>query len=292
MKAEKVAAVGDIVITRVREYEHAREPEVFFEDATEVRRALDEEPWLSEWCTAGGRLRLAFQAFVLEAPGTLMLVDPCIGNDRQRFFLPQPLQTSFLEDLADSVGGLERIDVVAFTHLHFDHIGWSTHRVHDRWAPTFPWARHVIPGDEWEHWRVAVERDPETDFTRAVDESIHPLFVDELVQLVDSDHELADGIRLRSTAGHSPGHVSIDIESNGERAVITGDVLHHPVQVHEPGWQMRADLDLVRGVSARSDLVDEVVDSGALMIGTHFAGCCAGHVEADDRGRRRFRAIA
>jgi glyoxylase-like metal-dependent hydrolase (beta-lactamase superfamily II) len=293
VRAEPVATIGDVVITRVGEIESARAPEAFFDDdASDVRRALSEQRWLADWCTDDGKLRLSFQAFVVETPDTVILVDPCIGNDRASFLFPEPLHTTFLEDLAEAVGGLAHIDVVAFTHLHFDHIGWSTIRTDDVWAPTFPWARYVIAGTDWDHWRSVTERGPESDFTRAIDESIRPLFEHDVVQLVDSDHQLAAGVRLRNTSGHSPGHVSIDIESNGQRALITGDVIHHPVQVHDPRFRARVgvDDDRDRALGVRVGLVEELTDTGTLMVGTHFAGCCAGHVERDEHGSRRFRA--
>ena len=286
MKAEPVATVGDIEITRIREYEHQRQPEVLFDDALAVQDAVHDQRWVSEWCDADGRLRLTFQAFLIKTPEHLILLDPCIGNDKKCFIPGTPFRTTFLDDLREAAGDLARIDVIAYTHLHLDHVGWSTHLVDDRWVPTFPWARHIIVGDEWEHWDRG--HDPSTDYDRAVDISIRPLLEDELVDLVDADHSIAPGVRLRPTPGHSPGHVSVAVSSGGDEAFITGDLIHHPVQLHEPRWPLRADHDVARGADARSGIVEELAGGPVLLIGTHFAGRCAGHIERDSGGHRFY----
>jgi glyoxylase-like metal-dependent hydrolase (beta-lactamase superfamily II) len=296
VRAEHVATVGDVVVSRVAEYEQIRAPEVFFDDSTSVRQALADEPWLQAFTTPADELRLMIQAFVVETADTVILVDPCIGDDRSRtrLFLDKPSNTTFLQDLSDLVGDLRRIETVAFTHLHVDHVGWSTSRSATGWDPVFPWARHVIAGSEWEHWRAVADTGTVSDFTLAIDESIRPLFEHDLVALVDGDVQLAPGVRLRDTSGHSAGHVSMHLESRGARALITGDVLHHPVEVYEPSLTKRAGLDLdpSRAVRARVELVDELTDREVLMIGTHFASGCAGFVERGSGGRRRFRTIA
>jgi glyoxylase-like metal-dependent hydrolase (beta-lactamase superfamily II) len=295
MKAEHVARVGDITITRVGEYLQVRDVGVFYEDADRLGGVLAGEEWLRPYCTADRQLLVMIQAFVVDTPEAVILLDPCIGDDRtrQRLFHDKPAHTTFLDDLEDAVGDLRRVDVVAFTHLHLDHVGWSTTRSGDGWTPTFPWARHVVAGPEWEHWRHEAEVGAANDFTWAIDESIRPLFDEGLVDLVDANHALATGLRFRDTSGHSAGHVSLEIESNGQRALITGDVFHHPVEVHDPGCRKRTGLDLDpgRALAARVDLVEDLTDTDTLMIGTHFPGCCAGYVERGARGRHRFRAL-
>lgn len=289
MSADRLATVGDITISRVREHGHDRPPEIFFDDADVVARTIATTDWLAPWCV-DGLLRLNFQAFVVETPTSTILIDPCLGNGRTRSIMGHMLDTPFLDDLRGVVGELDRIDTVVYTHLHFDHIGWSTTEVDGRWVPTFPGARHLIVGAEWDHWRAEVERGPTTDFTRAVSESIAPLFDHDLVDLVDAGHEVAPGVRLRDTAGHSPGHVAIDVRDGGGHAVITGDLMHHPVQVADPQRPTRFDDDPARAAAVRVDLVDELAASGALLIGTHFAGDCAGYVDGSGAHRSFYAA--
>ncbi len=239
MEVESVASVGSIEIVRVREHEHVRDPDVFFDDAQEVRRIIDREIWLSDWCDEG-MLRLTFQAFLLKTVDSVILVDPCIGNDR-KFFIPgTPFHTDFLDQLRDAVGDLNLIETVAYTHLHLDHIGWSTTLVEGQWIPTFPWARHVIIGEEWENWEAG--HDPYTDLDRAIDFAIRPLFEAGLVDLVDHGCSIAPGVQFRATSGHTRGHASMDLYSDGQHALITGDAIHHPVQVYEPRWTNRGTM--------------------------------------------------
>ncbi|HAD07925.1 MAG TPA: MBL fold metallo-hydrolase, partial [Porticoccaceae bacterium] len=59
----------------------------------------------------------------------------------------------------------------------------------------------------------------------------------------DPNHRVNDEISLIPTPGHTPGHASVLIQSNGEEAVITGDMFHHPLQMAKPGWIDMADVD-------------------------------------------------
>jgi glyoxylase-like metal-dependent hydrolase (beta-lactamase superfamily II) len=87
-------------------------------------------------------------------------------------------------------------------------------------------------------------------------------------------------IRLTPSIGHTPGHVSVMIESEGERAVITGDMSHHPCQVAHPDWTL-GDDDPKAAILTRSRLFAEWADQPILVIGTHFPAPTAGHVVRD-----------
>ena len=196
------------------------------------------------------------------------------------------------EDLADGaedfLGGLaaagyprEAIDFVLCTHLHFDHVGWNTLREGERRVPTFPNARYLFARAEWEHWSARPTARP----TRPrFDATVRPIVDAGLADLVEPDHKLCDSVRLVPTAGHTPGHVSVEIASQGERAFITGDMTHHPVQWAEPGWKMPADVDSrpprPRGAGSRARSATTAV----LVIGTHYAPPCAGHLVRGERG--------
>jgi glyoxylase-like metal-dependent hydrolase (beta-lactamase superfamily II) len=285
MKADEHRDIGGVRFLRVKELTRVRPPEVFFgEHATQVVDTIRRhERWLGQYVEVvdgGPHLLLTFQAFVLESGGNKILVDPCLGNGKDRV-LVGALQTTFLEDLDEAVGGIDTIDLVVCTHLHFDHVGWCTTLRDGRWTPTFPQARHIVVGHEWEHWNFETAKDPDTDFARAVEDSVRPVVSAGLVDFVESDHQITSEIRLRPTAGHSPGHVSIDISSAGERAVISGDALHHPIQVVQPGLGNRFDADQPQAIDVRRALNEELIDSETLLIGTHFAGQVAGYVRRD-----------
>jgi glyoxylase-like metal-dependent hydrolase (beta-lactamase superfamily II) len=83
------------------------------------------------------------------------------------------------------------------------------------------------------------------------------------------------------TPGHTPGHVSVAIESRGERAVITGDMVHHPCQIGRPDWSPEFDSDKKTAAETRMKMVDAWADAPILVIGTHFAAPTAGRVRRD-----------
>src|SRR4030095_10372130 len=109
-----------------------------------------------------------------------------------------------------------------------------------RVVPAFPNARYLFARAEWEHWST---RTGAETYTPTIDVAVRPIVEAVLADVVEPDHKLCDSVRLVPTAGHTPGHVSVEIASQGERALITGDMTHHPVQWAEPDWTMAADSD-------------------------------------------------
>jgi glyoxylase-like metal-dependent hydrolase (beta-lactamase superfamily II) len=95
------------------------------------------------------------------------------------------------------------------------------------------------------------------------------------------DHRISPEVRLRPTPGHTPGHVSVLIESEGQRAVITGDIAHHPCQMAHPEWVTSLDSDAQAAAATRAKLFAEWADQPILVIGTHYAAPTAGHVKRD-----------
>jgi glyoxylase-like metal-dependent hydrolase (beta-lactamase superfamily II) len=114
-----------------------------------------------------------------------------------------------------------------------------------------------------------------------MNDSIRPIFAANLAQLVELDHVLCSEIRLIATIGHTPGHVSVAIESQGERAVITGDVIHHPAQIARPDWSVRFDSDAACARATRKALLGEWAEAPILVIGTHFPPPTAGCIRRD-----------
>ncbi|MCF2530693.1 MBL fold metallo-hydrolase [Yinghuangia soli] len=197
-----------------------------------------------------------------------------MGNDRGDR-LPFPgLQTTWPDDLAALGYPPAAIDAVVCTHLHFDHVGWHTRLDAGRWVPTFPEARHLVVREEWEHWKAG----PEEPWLVPLHDTLDPVAEAGLLDLVPADHVVAPGVRLEPTPGHTPGQVAVVIESVGEWAVITGDVVHHPLQFTVPGMASAADHDAVLAAEARRVFVRRYADTGVLVIGTHFPGPTAGHL--------------
>jgi len=215
---------------------------------------------------------------VVQAPGLNLVVDTCIGNDKPRALLGgRALQSAFLDSLAEAGCPREAVDVVVCTHLHVDHVGWNTMLVDGGWVPTFPNARYLIGRREYEHWT----RDGDEEQQVILGDSVRPVFDQGLATLVEMNHRISPEIRLTPTPGHTPGHVSVLIESGGARAMITGDMLHHPVQFGHPEWSPTFDSDPVAGANMRRAVMEGVAEEPVLVIGTHFAAPTAGHVRRD-----------
>ncbi len=277
--------IGDVKITRIVELEMQTpysEKRPFIRDATP--EALKGTDWLyPHFVTPEGHLNVSIHALLVQAPGLNLVVDTCIGNDRPRGITgKRPLATKFLESLEAT--GVKRTDVnaVVCTHLHVDHVGWNTMLDGDKWVPTFPNARYLIGKQEFAHW--SNEEDGEAPQILA--DSVQPIFDAGLADLVAMDHKLTNSIRLMPTPGHTPGHVSVVIESGGKTAIITGDLMHHPCQIAHPDWAPDFDSDKAAAIATRKQFLGDMADQPILVIGTHFAAPTAGHVRRDGAAYR------
>jgi glyoxylase-like metal-dependent hydrolase (beta-lactamase superfamily II) len=269
-------AVGRLRVTAVVERAGPTRPTWLLPDAgpEAVER---HRGWLApHFLDDKGRLLQSIHTFVLQAPGLTALVDTCVGNDKDRggrapFHM---MRTSFLEDLRAAGFPPESIDVVVCTHLHVDHVGWNTRLDHGRWVPTFPRARHLFARQEWEHW--SSERDEDTK--RIMADSVQPVLDAGLADLVDTDHRISDEIWFEPTPGHTPGHVSVRLRSGEGEAVITGDLMHHPIQMAEPQWATPFDTDAEQARKTRRAFCERYADTGVTVLGTHFHDPTAGRI--------------
>jgi glyoxylase-like metal-dependent hydrolase (beta-lactamase superfamily II) len=269
--------VGRCTITSILEeqIEHIP-PELFFPDATAADVAR--HPWLvPDFADRDGRIALRVQALVIETGGRTVLVDPCVGNGKT-LDLPfwHQRQWPFRERFAEAGFAPERIDTVVHTHLHADHVGWDTRLSDGRWVPTFTRARHLYTLRELA-WCEA-GGNPGINHVHA--QSIAPILEAGLADIVPEDADLDDGLRLEPTPGHTPGHVSLWLESDGESALVSGDFLHHPVQCAEPAWHETGDEDREQARATRHAMLARAAASRTLFVGTHFATRPAGRIVA------------
>ena len=100
-------------------------------------------------------------------------------------------------------------------------------------------------------------------------------------RLVPLDYRISPEVRLTPTTGHTPGHVSVVIESEGQKAVITGDMSHHPCQMAHPEWATGFDSDAPAAAATRRRMFAEWADEPTLVIGTHYAAPTAGRIRRD-----------
>ncbi|TNF23203.1 MAG: MBL fold metallo-hydrolase, partial [Deltaproteobacteria bacterium] len=261
--------VGDVTVTVVMETTDRMGGEFVrrnvIPDATRERLAA--LPWLApDWLDAAGDPYLVTQAFVLQSGGVTIVVDTCLGDDKERRNPAfHALKTGFLERLAAAGVAPEAVDVVLCTHLHFDHVGWNTRWDGARWVPTFPRARYLFARVEWEHWGAHGGLD------YVLNDSVRPVFAAGLADLVETDHVVTPEVALVPTPGHTPGHVSVRIRSRGEEALVTGDMIHHPCQVGHPEWTGPADSDRALAHATRAAALEDAAARDVLVLGTHFA---------------------
>jgi glyoxylase-like metal-dependent hydrolase (beta-lactamase superfamily II) len=268
--------VGGVKITRIVEMDLPVPAGVIPQaTAAELRKSAWLYPhFVSEDDTT---LKLSVHALLVGVPGLKLVVDTCVGNDRPREITGGlPLATPFLQHLAEVGWSREGVDAVVCTHLHVDHVGWNTMLENGKWTPTFPKARYLIGRSEYDFW--SVHDDPEQQ--AMMGDSVKPIFDAGLAELVELDHVISPEIRLTPSIGHTPGHVSVMIESEGEQAAITGDMTHHPCQMAHPDW-MVGDHDPKAAALTRSRLFAEWADQAILVIGTHFPAPTAGRVVRD-----------
>lgn len=273
--------IGEIKITRVVELEAVGGTRFILPDAT--REACRDLDWMRpHFMDESGNLIMSVHALVIDTGDMRVLVDTCIGNDKERSIPAwSHLQTGFLTDLEAAGYPRESIDYVLCTHLHVDHVGWNTMWVDGQWVPTFPQARYLMARKEWTYWDANEE---EADYGPILADSVRPVIEAGLVDLVEEDHALSNEIFLEPTPGHTPGHVSVHIRSQGSEAVITGDCIHHPVQITNTHWCSSADFDQGQGRQTREAFLERYSEQDILIIGTHFATPTAGYVRPRNKG--------
>lgn len=266
--------VGDIEITPIIEIEGGDLIQKIIPNATPENIA--KISWLKPFfADEKNNLKALVQSFVIETAGERIVVDTCIGNNRVR---PQTqkwsnLKTDFLSHFEKQFKR-ETINKVICTHLHFDHVGWNTMLGNDRWIPTFPNARYLFVENEFNYWKDFPKEEIEDDFA-GFREAVLPVLNAGLVDLVAADHKISDEISLIPTHGHTPSHVSILIKSKGRKAVITGDVFHHPCQIAYPDWKS-FDTNSKQALASRLALLERFADTETLIIGSHFASPTGG----------------
>jgi len=213
----------------------------------------------------------------VETPKHRIVVDTGLGNDKQGRNVPawNNRNTPFLETLTAAGFSPDSIDTVLCTHLHVDHVGWNTRLVGGKWAPTFANARYVFGQTEYEHWR---DHRDSPDKKAVFEDSVKPIVDAGMADLIASDARLFDEITMIPTPGHSPGHMSIHIQSDGEQALLTGDAAHHPCQMARLDWSSTVDSDPVQSTATRRRLFSRFADQPTLVIGGHFG---AGHIKRD-----------
>jgi glyoxylase-like metal-dependent hydrolase (beta-lactamase superfamily II) len=215
-------------------------------------------------------IRSRVLTFVVKSRGKTILLDAGVGG----WGLWRFGDGHLLDSLRDLDVSPEEIDYVIPSHLHLDHIGWNTHPDADgKPVITFPNARHLFHKADWVHFTnpsLYQQDGPESRLFRTVSNCLLPVEVAGLMELVDHEMAVTDEVTILHTPGHTPGSVSILVQSGGESALFIGDLVHLCMQLTAPEWSPPYENDRQASASSRRRIVEEAIGRNALVAGSHL----------------------
>ena len=273
-------SVGDLIIHRAIEQETTffpalelfpqLTPELLGENRTWLRQAgaMDDQDVLI----------LCFQSYIVRTPRHTILIDSCIGNDKQRPARPKwhmKTDDTYMRALAAASVTPDDIDYVMCTHLHVDHVGWNTRLENGRWVPTFPKARYVFGKAEYDYWS---EQNRKTEVPPFAD-SVLPVVEADRCEIVGNDFAVGDHVRILPTPGHTPGHVAFALGKGRDSAVFCGDLMHTPLQTHYPELSPKFDVDPAQAAVTRRNFLDRYCDTDTLCCTAHFPSPSVGKIK-------------
>lgn len=264
--------LGEVTIDRVVELSQSSFPTTsMLPDATAADLAKH-HGWLAPHFldATTGDMRSHIQTYIVRTPQHTILVDTGVGNHKPRAGRSHwhMRQGTYLEDLAAVGVSPEAVDLVVCTHLHVDHVGWNTRLVAGHWVPTFPNAKYIFAGEEWEFWWAEHAADAEAH--ACIGDSVQPVVEAGQVQLVDSNYVIDQYARFEPSPGHTPGHVCLRLTTSAGEAVFAGDLMHRPVQVAEPQWSSIFCTDAAQSRTTRRAFVETHANTETLILAAHF----------------------
>jgi glyoxylase-like metal-dependent hydrolase (beta-lactamase superfamily II) len=282
-------ALGNVNISRVIEMEGgaAIKPQQLLPDATSEVIESHRHWLMPHFLTAEGMLTGSIHTYVIHTRYHTILVDTCVGNDKTRSFPGcNQMQGPYLKTL-EQVAGIkpEQVDYVLCTHFNVDHVGWNTRLMSGKWVPTFPNAKYLFALKEWEFWKHKWDKDKNTE-DGSIADSVIPVIEARKAVLVECDHIIDDQVFLEPTPGHTPGHVCVHIKGGGREAIMSGDIMHHPVQTAEPQWNSSFCIDPKEAAATRRMFLERNADTGRLILAAHFPTPTVGTIVASGNSFR------
>ncbi|TDR93347.1 MBL fold metallo-hydrolase [Enterovirga rhinocerotis] len=275
--------IGDVTVQSIWEMDDTSFAMRSFFPASDDAAVAAEIDWIAPqfYDPQSGMVRLSIHAWLIETSRSRILVDTCVGNDKERPSRPQwhRRETPFLDRLAAAGIAPESIDYVLCTHLHADHVGWNTRLLDGRWVPTFPHAKYVFGRAEYDHWeRVFRSAEPGAHHLAAYADSVLPVIEAGQALVVDDGFVIDDRLTVEPAPGHTPGHIAVWLRSNGSSGAFTGDVIHHPIQLCHPDWSCSGCQDPALSARTRRRILERLADTDTLLMTGHFVAPHAGHV--------------
>jgi glyoxylase-like metal-dependent hydrolase (beta-lactamase superfamily II) len=278
--------IGDFTVTKIpeREIEFAP-PSALFEDWNQ-QSIHGRESALAMTLPDDREMALptSIHSWLIKGEKQVILVDTGIGNGKTRA-LPyfNDLNTDYLKHLADAGVAPGDVSHVLLTHIHTDHVGWNTVLRDGKWAPTFPNATYIIPQAGHDYFSSAEGRAKPN--YGMYEDSVLPIIQAHQAQMIGpSGGEILPGIVYYPTPGHSVDHVSISLSASGQCALFAGDIMHHPIQVYEEGWNSRFCANPALARQSRRRVIERCAETGALYLSSHFSSTSAGFISRIDNG--------
>lgn len=233
---------------------------------------------------AGPKCDHAAQAALLREEGHDEALIPTILASFDRL----ALTTGTLPDeLAQAGVRPEDVTDVVFTHLHFDHVGWAT----ENGRACFPNATYRAPRADLDHFDGSSphERLNALLFGRpVVAETLAPIL--DRLEPWDGDIAIAPGVDIRVVPGHTPGNSVVILQSEGQRAMLLGDVVHCPLELMDDDFNLLGDFDQALADRVREAFSRELEGTATLVSAPHFPGAHFGRLLAGE-GMRGWAAV-
>ena len=272
--------IGDTEIVGLVDRQHTLSPAWHYPD-------VPAEAWdpYREMLTDDAFALLNFRAFLVRADGRTILIDTGWGPKHAPPGAPAT-PARMLDEMAEVGASVADVDLVVFSHLHADHVGWNLDYgdTDDTPEPRFANARYLVPERDWAHYIHAEQMHPN------IREQALPLADLGVLDTFEDEHQVSASLRALPTHGHSPGHSSFVLSSGGERCFVLGDLAHHPIIGAETAWVHRFDFDPEAARAQRERVIGELEQDGTLVAAGHFPQPGFGRFVRVD-GRREWRPL-
>jgi glyoxylase-like metal-dependent hydrolase (beta-lactamase superfamily II) len=277
--------VGHLTVHRIVELDAPFEPALDMLPALTPELLEENRSWLQpDSLDANDVFILCYQSYVVRTPHHTILVDSCLGNEKHR---PRPewhmkSDNRYMRALAAAGLSVNDIDFVMCTHMHGDHVGWNTQLLNGEWVPTFPHARYVFGQRELMGTKAAhhIKANP------VYADSVLPIVRAGRADLITDDFQIGDHVRILPTPGHTEGHMSICFGKERDEVVMTGDLIHVPLQTRYPELSFSRDQDPAQAAITRRAFLERYCDTPTLCCTAHFPSPSAGRVRSWGNGYR------
>jgi len=222
------------------------------------------------------KFRAFFTPTVVDTGSEVILFDTGVGENGR------PARGNMRAALESAGYTPDQVGVVVVTHMHPDHIGGLM----EGGAAAFPNARYVTGSREYDFWS---KMDPEANgVTKLMAKNVTPLA--DKMTFLDDGGSVASGVTAVAAFGHTPGHMTYMLESDGQQLLLAADTANHFVwSLAHPDWEVRFDMDKAAAAGTRRSVFGMLAADKIPFVGYHMPFPSAGFVETAGDG---FRYVA